>query len=105
MVKRGTGSVDGHLMESRRELTSGWVETTARIALQAIGWMLLAVGVVAVAAGLITGPPWLSAVGFVAAFGAWWISGALPEPAPAPTRPAARRLAVLAKRPGHQLPA
>ncbi|MBT8212433.1 MAG: hypothetical protein KJN71_04715 [Acidimicrobiia bacterium] len=102
MLKTSVDVVDRLSME--RELTTGWKNTTGRRVLQVFGWLLLVAGSGAVIVGLVTGPPALSAAGFVAALAAWWISGALPEPAPAPTRGAARRIAVLEKLSDHQLP-
>ncbi|MBT8197919.1 MAG: hypothetical protein KJO84_05395 [Acidimicrobiia bacterium] len=103
MLKTAVVGVDR--VEMTRELTTGWRNTTGRRILQVFGWVLLALGSISVIVGIVTGPPILSGIGFLAALAAWWIAGSLPEPAPGPTRIAAQRLAHVEKVSGHQLPA
>jgi hypothetical protein len=91
--------------ERRLENVDGYENQWARTILLAVGWSLLAAGLLALIAGWFFSWPALSVVGVGASLAAWAASGVLPDPQPAARRDIRERNELIAKLEGHQLPA
>ena len=87
-----------------REFIEGWLSPWSRNLMLVLGYSLVAFSLVTMRSGFRANDVGIIVSGAAIGFVGWLLSALMPDPVPAPRKSTRRRVAMLARVGGHQLP-